>query len=99
MSVSERPLPVHAPMNQFAVAAGQLLVGGIPLERLAARVGQTPFYAYDRTVVEFSRCRVARGAAKEHQAALCDESQPDAGTGMCHGRHLSMASTSLQGAS
>ena len=34
MSVSERPLPVHAPMNQFAVAAGQLLVGGIPLERL-----------------------------------------------------------------
>ena len=34
MSVSERPLPVHAPMNQFAVAAGQLLVGGITLQRL-----------------------------------------------------------------
>ncbi len=48
MSLAHRPLPVHAPMNQFAVADGQLLVGGIPLERLAARVGQTPFYAYDR---------------------------------------------------
>ena len=48
MSLYDRPLPVHAAMNQFAVADGQLLVGGMPLERLAARVGQTPFYAYDR---------------------------------------------------
>lgn len=46
-----RPLPVHAPMQQFAVADGQLLVGDIPLERLAARVGQTPFYAYDRKLL------------------------------------------------
>ena len=51
MSLSERPLPTHAPMSQFPVAAGQLLVGGIPLERLAARVGQTPFYAYDRQLL------------------------------------------------
>ena len=27
---------------------GQLAVGGIPLERLAERVGATPFFAYDR---------------------------------------------------
>lgn len=27
---------------------GELCVGGIPLTRLAERVGQTPFYAYDR---------------------------------------------------
>ncbi len=52
MSFSERPLPVHAPMSQFSVAAGQLLVGGLPLERLAARVGQTPFYAYDRQLLK-----------------------------------------------
>lgn len=43
--------PAHAPMNQFAVANGELQVGGIPLTRLAARVGQTPFYAIDRSVV------------------------------------------------
>lgn len=39
-------------MPQFAVADGQLLVGGLPLERLAARVGQTPFYAYDRALLK-----------------------------------------------
>ena len=51
MSLPERPMPVHASMNQFASADGQLLVGGIPLERLAARTGQTPFYAYDRQLL------------------------------------------------
>lgn len=56
MSVSDRPIPVHAPMNQFATADGQLLVGGITLQRLAARVGQTPFYAYDQKLL---RSRVA----------------------------------------
>lgn len=52
MSSSEHQLPVHAPMNQFKVTAGQLLVGGIPLERLAERVGQTPFFAYDRQLLQ-----------------------------------------------
>ncbi|AKU13551.1 diaminopimelate decarboxylase [Azoarcus sp. CIB] len=40
--------PVHAPMSQFPIRNGELIVGGVPLTRLAARVGQTPFYAYDR---------------------------------------------------
>jgi diaminopimelate decarboxylase len=35
-------------MEQFPVVGGELLVGGMPLSRLAQRVGQTPFYAYDR---------------------------------------------------
>ncbi|GAA1007814.1 pyridoxal-dependent decarboxylase, exosortase A system-associated [Acrocarpospora pleiomorpha] len=30
---------------------GHLTVGGIPVERLAARVGSTPFFAYDRDLV------------------------------------------------
>lgn len=38
-------------MTQFAVANGELLIGGIPLTRLAARVGRTPFYAYDRQLL------------------------------------------------
>jgi diaminopimelate decarboxylase len=38
-------------MTQFAAADGQLLVNGLALERLAARVGQTPFYAYDRSLL------------------------------------------------
>ena len=54
MSATERP--THAAMNQFAVQAGELLIGGQPLSRVAARVGQTPFYAYDRGLL---RARVA----------------------------------------
>lgn len=44
----QRVVPVHAPMHQFPVAGGELMIGGQCLSRLAARVGQTPFYAYDR---------------------------------------------------
>ena len=40
--------PQHAPMSQFDVVNDELVVGGIALTRLAARVGQTPFYVYDR---------------------------------------------------
>jgi len=50
--IPARPLPAHAPMTQFASNEGQLLVNGVTLERLAARVGQTPFYAYDRSLLK-----------------------------------------------
>ena len=53
---SSRVAPVHAAMPQFASVAGELQVNGIPLSRLAERVGQTPFYAYDRSLM---RARVA----------------------------------------
>ena len=46
--MSAKPRPQHAPMTQFAVADDCLQVGGMPLTRLAERVGSTPFYAYDR---------------------------------------------------
>lgn len=51
MSNSERTLPTHAPMHQFPVLNGELVIGGVPLSRLAARIGQTPFYAYDRRLL------------------------------------------------
>lgn len=35
-------------MRQFGVEGDELIIGSQPLSRLAARVGQTPFYAYDR---------------------------------------------------
>lgn len=40
--------PRHAPLNQFPITDDELVVGGMPLTRLAEQVGQTPFYAYDR---------------------------------------------------
>jgi diaminopimelate decarboxylase len=43
--------PVHAPQTQFPVIDDCLQVGGMPLTRLAQRVGSTPFYAYDRSLL------------------------------------------------
>jgi diaminopimelate decarboxylase len=48
---TEKTLPAHAPMSQFAVCGDELLVGGMPVTQLAARVGRTPFYAYDRALL------------------------------------------------
>ncbi|MDT8383071.1 MAG: pyridoxal-dependent decarboxylase, exosortase A system-associated [Gammaproteobacteria bacterium] len=45
--------PRHATsvLEAFPVENGELMIGGVPLTRLAARVGQTPFYAYDRAKI------------------------------------------------
>ncbi len=40
--------PTHAPLIQFPLVDDELTIGGLKLGRLAAQVGQTPFYAYDR---------------------------------------------------
>jgi diaminopimelate decarboxylase len=42
---------LYFPPQFFPVENGQLLIGGIPLRRLLQRVGQTPFYAYDRQAI------------------------------------------------
>ena len=44
--MSEKPR--HAPLTQFPIVDDELTLGGIRLTQLAAQVGQTPFYAYDR---------------------------------------------------
>jgi diaminopimelate decarboxylase len=48
MSVTK---PVHAPMVNWRIVEGCLQVNGVSLTRLAARVGQTPFFAYDRQLL------------------------------------------------
>jgi diaminopimelate decarboxylase len=42
--------PSHAP-HLFPVVANEMQIGGIPITRLAERVGRTPFYAYDRGMI------------------------------------------------
>ncbi|MDY0747272.1 pyridoxal-dependent decarboxylase, exosortase A system-associated [Paucibacter sp. R3-3] len=49
--------PAHAAMTQFPIRDGELIVGGQKLSLLAERVGQTPFYAYDRSLL---RARAAQ---------------------------------------
>jgi len=63
--------PRHAAMDQFTVQDGELVVGGMPVSRLAARVGQTPFYAYSRDLLHarVAQLRAALPAAiKLHYA-------------------------------
>lgn len=43
--------PVHAPAIHFPTVDNCLTAGGVKLTDLAARVGQTPFYVYDRAVM------------------------------------------------
>ena len=69
--------PVHTPMSQWAVEpgpGGELLLDGVRLSTLAARVGTTPFYAYSRTLL---RQRVAESywqlAAAREQGALAQQ--------------------------
>ena len=50
--MTDRKTPEHAPIAQFQSADDELLIGGQPLRRLAARVGRTPFYAYDRRLLD-----------------------------------------------
>jgi len=42
----------HVSIDAFGVADDCLVVGGVPLPRLALRVGRTPFYAYDRRLMQ-----------------------------------------------
>ena len=44
------PIP-HAPHLNFPVIENALQIGGMPIARLADRVGSTPFYAYDRRLL------------------------------------------------
>jgi diaminopimelate decarboxylase len=43
--------PQHVPMDQFSVVDNCLQIGGTPITELAKKVGQTPFYAYDRKLM------------------------------------------------
>lgn len=46
-----RAHPKHAPVTQFPIRDRCLVIGDIPLTRLAQRIGSTPFYAYDRKLI------------------------------------------------
>jgi diaminopimelate decarboxylase len=51
-------------VGAHGTADGTLLVGGIPVDRLAERVGATPFFAYDRGMIT-DRVAAVRAALPE----------------------------------
>jgi diaminopimelate decarboxylase len=56
--------PRHAALSRLEAHGPELLIGGVPLRRLAARVGSTPFYAYDRAALR-TRVESLRAALPE----------------------------------
>ncbi len=47
----KKTAPQHAPMDQFPVRNDNLVIGDLELTQVVERVGQTPFYAYDRQLL------------------------------------------------
>ena len=54
----------HSTVVAFATRSGRLCVGGVPVDVLADRVGETPFFAYDRGLLT-SRIASLRAALPE----------------------------------
>lgn len=54
----------HSSTDFFRVVAGEIAPGGIPITRLAERVGRTPFYVYDRAALT-GRVQSLRAALPE----------------------------------
>lgn len=50
--MSEKATVRHPSIGAFAVRNGCLEIGGLALTRLAERIGQTPFFAYDRRLLD-----------------------------------------------
>lgn len=53
---SEKPsatktAPAHVEMTQFEQRGDDLLIGGSTLSEIESKVGQTPFYAYDKRII------------------------------------------------
>lgn len=61
MTESDSSPAPHPALQGWQASQGELLVGGVPITRLAQRLGQTPFYAYDR-----ARIAARVGALRSH---------------------------------
>lgn len=53
--------PTHCELPYFPTEGNQLLVGGLRIEQLAQQIGSSPFYAYDRSVID-QRIQALRAA-------------------------------------
>ena len=66
----------HPALDGFDIADGVLLVGGIPLDQLAERVGSTPFFAYDRQRIADRVARLRAALPKAVRLAYATKANP-----------------------
>lgn len=62
--MSKPTQPRHCDLPWFPVQGNELMVGGLPLSEVVAQVGSTPFYAYDRRLID-QRIKVLRETLPE----------------------------------
>lgn len=60
----------------FGTIDGELAVGGMPISRLAARVGATPFFAYDRRLIDERVDRLRRALPERLQLSYAMKANP-----------------------
>lgn len=60
----------------FGTIDGELRVGGVPLSRLAARVGSTPFFAYDRGLLDARIDRLRQALPERLELSFAMKANP-----------------------
>lgn len=76
MSFEAHSMPAHAAMTQFPTSGAELLVGGLALSQLVERVGQTPFFAYDRRILQASAERLRNRLPKSIKLHFAMKANP-----------------------
>lgn len=66
----------HEHARTFGTIGGELRVGGMSLSRLAARVGSTPFFAYDRGLLDERVARLRRALPEGLQLSFAMKANP-----------------------
>jgi len=66
----------HAPHPWFETRNGELLIAGEPLAIVAQRVGCTPFYAYDHTVIDRKLALLRNALPREVQLRYAVKANP-----------------------
>src|SRR5215510_5215013 len=70
------PLPQHAALGSFPVEEDCIVIGGMPVTELARRVSSTPFYAYDRRLLDERVALVRRHLPAEVQLHYAIKANP-----------------------
>lgn len=74
--INEKPRAVHAPLWGFRSAGNDLLVNGVAVARLALRVGSTPFFAYDRSLLARRVAELRRALPPEIRLSYAIKANP-----------------------
>ena len=69
-------MSVHPAIEAFAIRDNRLLIGGISIDRLAERVGSTPFFAYDRALIEQRISRLRNSLPEAIRLAYAVKANP-----------------------